>query len=34
MEEKEALLTQEGYDKLEKELDYLRTEKELKLQNV
>ena len=27
MEEKEVLLTQEGYDKLEKELDYLRTEK-------
>ena len=27
MEEKEVLLTQEGYDNLEKELDYLRTEK-------
>ncbi len=27
MEEKEVLLTQEGYDKLEKELEYLRTEK-------
>ena len=26
MEEKEILLTQEGYDKLEKELDYLKTE--------
>lgn len=26
-ENKEVLLTQEGYDKLEKELDYLRTEK-------
>lgn len=27
MEEKEVLLTQEGYDKLEKEVEYLRTEK-------
>ncbi len=27
MEEKGVLVTQEGYDKLEKELDYLRTEK-------
>ena len=27
MEEKEFLLTQEGYDKLEQELEYLRTEK-------
>lgn len=27
MEEKEVLLTQEGYNKLEKELEYLRTEK-------
>jgi transcription elongation factor GreA len=27
MEEKDVLLTQEGYDKLEKELNYLRTEK-------
>lgn len=27
MEEKEVLLTKEGYDKLEKDLDYLRTEK-------
>ena len=27
MENKEVLLTQEGYDNLEKELDYLRTEK-------
>lgn len=27
MEEKEVLLTQEGYDNLEKELEYLRTEK-------
>jgi len=27
MEEKEVLLTQEGYDNLEKELDYLKTEK-------
>ena len=26
MEPKEILLTQEGYDKLEKELDYLKTE--------
>lgn len=26
MEEKEILLTQEGYDKLEKELEYLKTE--------
>ena len=26
-ENKEVLLTQEGYDKLEKELEYLRTEK-------
>ncbi len=27
MEEKDVILTQEGYDKLEKELNYLRTEK-------
>ena len=27
MEEKEVILTQEGFDKIEKELDYLRTEK-------
>ena len=27
MEEKEVLLTQEGYNKLEKDLEYLRTEK-------
>ena len=27
MEEKEVILTQEGYDKIEKELEYLRTEK-------
>jgi transcription elongation factor GreA len=27
MEEKEVLLTQEGYDKLEKEVEYLKTEK-------
>ena len=27
MEEKEVLLTQEGYDNLEKELEYLKTEK-------
>ena len=27
MEEKEVLLTKEGYDKLEQELDYLKTEK-------
>ncbi len=27
MEEKEVILTQEGYDKLEKELEYLRTDK-------
>ena len=27
MEEKEVLLTQEGYNKLEKELNYLKTEK-------
>ena len=27
MEEKEVLLTQEGYENLEKELEYLRTEK-------
>ena len=27
MEEKEVLLTQEGYDNLEKELNYLKTEK-------
>ena len=27
MEEKEVLLTQEGYEKLEKELEYLKTEK-------
>ena len=28
MEEKEVLLTQEGYEKLEKELEYLVTEKQ------
>ena len=27
MEEKEVILTQEGYDNIEKELEYLRTEK-------
>ena len=27
MDEKEVILTQEGYDKIEKELEYLRTEK-------
>ena len=27
MEEKEVILTQEGYDRLEEELNYLRTEK-------
>ena len=27
MEEKEFLLTQEGYNKLEKQLEYLKTEK-------
>ena len=27
MEDKEVLLTQEGYDKLEAELEYLKTEK-------
>ena len=27
MEEKEILLTQEGYDNLEKQLEYLKTEK-------
>ena len=27
MEEKEVILTQEGYDKIEKELEFLRTEK-------
>ena len=27
MEEKEVILTQEGYDRIEKELEYLRTEK-------
>ena len=27
MEEKEVILTQEGYDNLEKELEYLKTEK-------
>lgn len=32
MEEKEVILTQEGYDKIEKELEFLRTEKEQKLQ--
>ena len=26
MEEKEVILTQEGYDKIEKELEFLRTE--------
>lgn len=33
-ENKEILLTQEGYDNLEKELEHLKTEKEQKLQNV
>ena len=28
MEEKEVLLTQEGYDNLEKQLEYLKTETE------
>ena len=27
MEEKDVILTQEGYDKLEKELNYLKTDK-------
>ena len=27
MDEKEVILTQEGFDKIEKELEYLRTEK-------
>ena len=27
MEEKDVILTQEGFDRLEKELEYLRTEK-------
>ena len=27
MDEKEVILTQDGFDKLEKELEYLRTEK-------
>ena len=27
MDDKEVLLTQEGYDNLEKELEYLKTEK-------
>ena len=27
MDEKEILLTQEGYDNLEKQLEYLKTEK-------
>ena len=27
MEEKEVILTQEGYNKIEKELNYLKTEK-------
>ena len=31
MEEKGILVTQEGYDKLEKELDYLRTEKRVEI---
>ena len=34
MEEKEILLTQTGYDNLEKELENLRQQKELKLQSV
>ena len=29
MEEKEVILTQEGYDNLEKELEYLKTEKRI-----
>lgn len=31
MEEKEVLLTQEGYNNLEKELEYLRTEKRVEI---
>ena len=31
MEEKEVILTQEGYDKLEKELEYLKTEKRVEI---
>lgn len=31
-ENKEVILTQEGFDNLEKELEYLKTEKELKYQ--
>ena len=34
MDEKEILLTQEGYDNLEKQLEYLKLKKELKFQNV
>lgn len=31
MEEKEVILTQEGYDNLEKELEYLKTEKRVEI---
>lgn len=31
-ENKEVILTQEGFDNLEKELEYLKTEKKLKYQ--
>ena len=30
MEEKDVILTQEGYDNLDKELNYLKQKKELK----
>ena len=33
MEEKDVILTQEGYDNLEKELNYLRTEKRAEIAN-
>ena len=34
MENKEILLTQEGYDNIEKELEYLKTEKRTEIFSV
>ena len=34
MEEKEVILTQEGYDKIEKELEFLRTEKRTEIAGI
>ena len=34
MEEKEVILTQEGYDNLDKELNYLKTEKRSEIAEI